>query len=38
MRGTRLEKEVEIYATNLDNRTKCMTTNARKCEKNCEDM
>jgi hypothetical protein len=29
-RGTRIEKEVEIYATNLANRTKCMSTNAKK--------
>jgi hypothetical protein len=28
MRGTRIEKEVEIYATNLANKTKCMSTNA----------
>jgi hypothetical protein len=24
MHGTRIEKEVEIYATNLANKTKCM--------------
>jgi hypothetical protein len=30
MRGTKLEKEVEIYATNLANKTKCMSTNAKK--------
>jgi hypothetical protein len=30
MRGTRIEKEVEIYATNLANKTKCMSTNANK--------
>jgi hypothetical protein len=28
MRETRIEKEVEIYATNLANKTKCMSTNA----------
>jgi hypothetical protein len=28
MRGTRIEKEIEIYATNLANKTKCMTTSA----------
>jgi hypothetical protein len=39
MRGTRLEKEVAIYATNLANNTKCMSTNAqKKCERICEDM
>jgi hypothetical protein len=30
MRGTRIEKEVEICATNLANKTKCMSTNAKK--------
>jgi hypothetical protein len=30
MRGTRIEKEVEIYATNIANKTKCMGTNAKK--------
>jgi hypothetical protein len=29
MRGTRIEKEVEIYATNLANKTKCMSTHAK---------
>jgi hypothetical protein len=38
MRGTRIEKEVEICATNLTNKTKCMSTNAKKRKKNCEDM
>jgi hypothetical protein len=28
MRGTRIEKEIEIYATNLANETKRMSTNA----------
>jgi hypothetical protein len=27
MRGTRIEEEEEIYATNLANKTKCMSTN-----------
>jgi hypothetical protein len=30
VRGIRIEKEVEIYATNLANKTKCMRTNAKK--------
>jgi hypothetical protein len=30
MRGTRVEKEVEFYATNLANKTNCMSTNAKK--------
>jgi hypothetical protein len=34
MHGTRIEKEVEICATNLANKTKCMSTNAKKCGKN----
>jgi hypothetical protein len=34
MRGTRIEKEVEIYATNLANKTKYMSTNAKKWKKN----
>jgi hypothetical protein len=37
MRGTRIEKEVEICATNLANKTKCMSTNPNKWEKICED-
>jgi hypothetical protein len=28
VRGTRIENEVEICATNLANKTKCMSTNA----------
>jgi hypothetical protein len=28
MRRTRIKKEVEIYATNLANKTKCLSTNA----------
>jgi hypothetical protein len=34
MRGTGIEKEVEIYATNINNKTKCMSTNAKKWETN----
>jgi hypothetical protein len=35
----RIEKELEICATNLTNKTKCMITNAKKWgEKICEDM
>jgi hypothetical protein len=30
MRGTRVEDKVEIYATNLANKTKCMITNTQK--------
>jgi hypothetical protein len=30
MGRTRIEKEVEIYATNLANKTKCMSANAKK--------
>jgi hypothetical protein len=33
MRGTRIEKEVEICATNLTNKTKCMRINAKNWEK-----
>jgi hypothetical protein len=29
---------MEIYATNLVNKNKCMSTNAKKWKKNCEDM
>jgi hypothetical protein len=36
--GTRIEKEVEICATNLANKTKCRSTNAKKWKKNCEDI
>jgi hypothetical protein len=28
MRGTGIEEEVEICATNITNKTKCMSTNA----------
>jgi hypothetical protein len=35
MRGTRIEMEVEIYATNLANITKCMSTNAQKSDSGC---
>jgi hypothetical protein len=38
MRGTRIEKEVEICATNLANKTKCISTNAKKWKTICEDM
>jgi Na+-translocating ferredoxin:NAD+ oxidoreductase RnfC subunit len=31
MHGTRIEKEVEICATNITNETKCMNTNVKKC-------
>jgi hypothetical protein len=30
MCGTMIEKEVEIYATDLAKKTKCMSTNAQK--------
>jgi hypothetical protein len=30
MRVTRIEKEVEIYGTNLASKTKCMSTNGYK--------
>jgi hypothetical protein len=30
MRGNRIENEVEICATNLASKTKCMSTNAKK--------
>jgi hypothetical protein len=37
--GTRIEKEVKTYATNLANKTKCRNTNAyKKNGKICEDM
>jgi hypothetical protein len=32
MRGTGLKEEVEICATNLTNKTKCMSTDAKKWE------
>jgi hypothetical protein len=38
MHGTGTEKEVEICATNITNKIKCMSTNAIKWGKNCEDM
>jgi hypothetical protein len=38
MRGTGIEKEVEICATNITNKTKCMSTNAMKWGNICEDM
>jgi hypothetical protein len=38
MRGTGIEKEAEICATNLANKTKCMSTHAKKRKKICEDM
>jgi hypothetical protein len=38
MHGTRIKKEVEIHATNLANKTKCMSTSAKKWEKICEDV
>jgi hypothetical protein len=33
MRGTGIEKEVEICATNLAKKTKCMSSNAMKLGK-----
>jgi hypothetical protein len=30
IRGTRIEREAEIYATNLANKTECMNTKAQK--------
>jgi hypothetical protein len=30
MRGTTVEREVDICATNLANKTECMSTNAKK--------
>jgi hypothetical protein len=38
MRRTRREKEVEICATNLTNKTKCMSTNAKKWKTLCADF
>jgi hypothetical protein len=29
MHGTRIEKGAEIYATNLDNKNKCMSTHEK---------
>jgi hypothetical protein len=34
MHGTGIEKKVEICTTNLANKTKCMSTNAKKWKKN----
>jgi hypothetical protein len=36
MHGTGIEKYVEIYATNLANKTKCMNTNAQEKEEKME--
>jgi hypothetical protein len=36
--GTRIEREVESYATNVANKTKCMSTNAKKWKNISEDM
>jgi hypothetical protein len=33
MHRSRIEKEVEFCATNLANKTECMSTNAKKWEK-----
>jgi hypothetical protein len=33
VRGTRIEKKVEVRATNITNKTKCMSTNAKKWAK-----
>jgi hypothetical protein len=38
MHGTRIERKVEIYATNLADKTKFMSTNAQKKLKIFEDM
>jgi hypothetical protein len=38
MCGTGIEKEVEICATNITNKTKRMSTNVTKWGKNCEDV
>jgi hypothetical protein len=38
MCGTGIEKEVEICATIITYKTKCMSTSVIKLEKNCEDM
>jgi hypothetical protein len=38
MSGTGIEKETEICATNITNKTKFMSTNARKRRENYEDM
>jgi hypothetical protein len=38
MRGNGIELEVEICATNITNKTKCMSTNAKKWGNICGDM
>jgi hypothetical protein len=38
MRGTGIEKEVDICATNITNKTECMSTHAKEWKRNCEDM
>jgi hypothetical protein len=38
MRGTRIENEVEICATDLANKTKFMSINAKNWKTICEDM
>jgi hypothetical protein len=38
MRGTMVEKEVDIRAANLADKTKRMSTNAKKWKTICEDM
>jgi hypothetical protein len=38
MHGTGIEREVDICATNVPNKTKCMSTNAMKRGINYEDM
>jgi hypothetical protein len=30
MRGTGIEEEADIFATNITNKTKCMSTNTKK--------
>jgi hypothetical protein len=38
MRGTEIEKAVEIRATNITNKTECTSTHAKKWEIFFEDM
>jgi hypothetical protein len=38
MRATGIEKEVEICATNITSKTKCMSTNTMERGKNVDDM
>jgi hypothetical protein len=38
MRGTGIEKAVEICATNITNKTECTSTHAKKWENFCEDI